>query len=162
MHYDVGGVRLTPDGAAASGQGAPAGAAARPGGPQIAPLSGAAGPRRVRLTVSRVDPWSVMKLAFLLAVAIGIMMVVAATVFWYVVDGLGVFDSIQQFVNQVVGEQTDFDITQFVAVDRFVSLATLIAVVNVVLLTALATIMALLYNITAALVGGMHVTLTDD
>ncbi|WP_242607986.1 DUF3566 domain-containing protein [Xylanimonas ulmi] len=159
MHYTAGGVRLTADGGpGAGGQAAPGPAgAARPAA--SAPVSG---PRRVRLTVSRVDPWSIMKLAFLLAVAIGIMTVVAAAVFWYVLDGLQVFDKVQQFINEVVGQQTNVDLTQFVAFDRVVSLATLVAVVNVVLLTALSTIMALLYNITAALVGGVHVTLTDD
>jgi len=43
-----------------------------------------------------------------------------------------------------------------------VSLATLIALVNIVLLTAIATIMTMLYNITAALVGGIHLTPTDE
>jgi hypothetical protein len=164
MHYTAGGVRLTADGQpvppTAGGPGAPGGpgqpAPARPAQP-----AGLGGPRRVRLTVSRIDPWSVMKLAFLLAVAIGIMTVVAAAVFWFVVDGLGTFDEIQQFINQVIGQQAT-DISEFVAFDRVVSLATLIAIVNIVLMTAIATIIAIVYNITAALVGGVHVTLTDD
>ena len=37
-----------------------------------------------------------------------------------------------------------------------------LAVVNVILLTALATVAALLYNLCASLVGGLGVTLTDD
>lgn len=165
MHYSAGGVRFGADGQVpptAGGPGAPGGpgqpAPARPAQPSG---SGLGGPRRVRLTVSRIDPWSVMKLAFLLAVAIGIMTVVAAAVFWFVIDGLGTFDEIQQFINQVIGQQAT-DIAEFVAFDRVVSLATLIAIVNVVLMTAIATIVAILYNITAALVGGVHVTLTDD
>jgi hypothetical protein len=43
-----------------------------------------------------------------------------------------------------------------------ISIATLVAIVDVVLVTVLAPIMALLYNLTSALVGGVHVTLTDD
>jgi hypothetical protein len=116
----------------------------------------------VRLTVSRIDPWSIMKLAFLLSVAVAIMTVVAAAVFWLVVDSLGTFDEIQQFITQVIGQNSTVNIEDFVAFDRVVSVATLIAIVNIVLMTALATIMAILYNITAALVGGVHVTLTDD
>ena len=38
--------------------------------------------RRVRLTVSRVDPWSAMKVSFLLSVALGIAMVVMVFVLW--------------------------------------------------------------------------------
>ncbi|OLT54488.1 hypothetical protein BJF88_08825 [Cellulosimicrobium sp. CUA-896] len=120
------------------------------------------GPRRVRLSVSRIDPWSAMKLGFLLAVAIGIMTVVATAVVWYVLDGMMVFDKVQDFVTQIAGEESDVDIKQFVEFGRVVSLATLLGVVNVVIITALSTIMAFLYNIVAALVGGVHLTLTDD
>ncbi|MCB7135758.1 DUF3566 domain-containing protein [Cellulosimicrobium marinum] len=120
------------------------------------------GPRRVRLSVSRIDPWSAMKLGFLLAVAIGIMTVVAVAVFWYVLDSMLVFQTVQDFVEQIAGEESNVDITQFVEFGRVISLATLLSVVNVVIITALSTIMAFLYNIVAALVGGVHLTLTDD
>jgi len=120
------------------------------------------GPRRVRLAVSRIDPWSAMKLGFLLAVAIGIMTVVATAVVWYVLDGMQVFFKIEELFTQIVGTETDVDIQQYVAFGRVISIATLLGVVNVVIITALSTIMAFLYNIVAALVGGVHLTLTDD
>jgi hypothetical protein len=120
------------------------------------------GPRRVRLAVSRIDPWSAMKLGFLLAVAIGIMTVVATAVVWYVLDGMMVFSKIEDLFTQIVGTETDVDIQQYVAFGRVISIATLLGVVNVVIITALSTIMAFLYNIVAALVGGVHLTLTDD
>jgi len=120
------------------------------------------GPRRVRLTVSRLDPWSVMKLAFLLSVAIGIMSVIAVALFWLVIDRLQVFATIQDFINEAVGGAATINITQYFEFGRIVSLATLVAVVNVIILTILAAIMAILYNITSTLVGGLRVTLTDD
>jgi hypothetical protein len=116
----------------------------------------------VRLAISRVDPWSVMKLAFLLAVAIAIMTVVATAVFWSVLNSFGVFTTVQSFVADAVGPQSNVNLTQYVEFPRVISLATLISICNIVLLTAIATIMAFLYNITAALVGGVHMTLTDD
>lgn len=119
-------------------------------------------PRRVRLAVSRIDPWSVMKLAFLLSVAIGIMIVVAAAVVWFVLDGLAVFTTANDMITEIAGAESSFSILQYVAFSRVVSGATVIAVVDVVLLTALSTIGAFLYNITAALVGGVNLTLTDD
>ena len=42
------------------------------------------------------------------------------------------------------------------------SLSIVFAVVDVVLLTAVATIGAFIYNVSANLVGGLHLTLTDD
>lgn len=146
MHYSAGSVHGT---AAAANGAAPATPAAE------------AGPRRVRLSISRIDPWSVMKLAFLLSVAIGFMIVVATMVVWYVLNDMGTFATIQDFLQQTVGPQT-VNIVQFIEFDRVVSLSVLIAIIDVVLLTAVATILAILYNITAALVGGVHLTLTDE
>ena len=142
--------------------------AARPApGPRLVPVGGpvpSGAPRRVRLAVSRVDPWSVMKLSFLLSVAVGIMIVVATIAAWTMIDNLGVFASVDQLLREVLGQESAdrLNIMQYFAFDRFVSGATLIAVVDVVLLTALATIGAFLYNVTAALVGGLHLTLTDE
>ena len=124
--------------------------------------STAAGPRRVRLAVSRIDPWSVMKLGFLLSIAIGIMTVVSTAVLWFVLDGMHVFSSINKTVTEVVGTESFINVLKYVEFGRVISLAVLIAVINVVLLTALATIGAFLYNIVAALVGGIHLTLTDE
>ena len=118
--------------------------------------------RKVRLAVARIDPWSVMKLSFLLSVAIGIMIVVAAAVIWFVLDGLAVFTKVNAMLVEIAGKESNFDILQFVGFGRVVSGATVIAVLDVILLTALSTIGAFLYNITAALVGGVNLTLTDD
>src|SRR5690606_38929281 len=136
------------------------GATPRPATGRIPTVGGA--PRRVRLAISRVDPWSVMKLAFLLSVAIGIMIVVAAVVVWFTLDGLHVFSRLDGLITQVTGPESDLDILKWVSFDKTVSAATLVAVIDVFLLTALATIGAFLYNIVAALVGGVHVTMTDE
>jgi hypothetical protein len=124
--------------------------------------AGARGPRKVRLTVARLDPWSVMKMAFLLSVAIGIMSVIAVTLFWLVIDHLQIFVTLQEFINDAVGTGATINITQYFEFGRIVSLTTLIAVINVIILTLLAAIMAIIYNITSTLIGGMRVTLTDD
>ncbi len=118
-------------------------------------------PRRVRLAIARVDPWSVMKLSFLLAVAAGIMLVVAAAVVWQALDGLNVFTEINTMI-VTLGGSDKYAILDAVSFKRTISLATIIGVVDIVLLTALATLGAFLYNIVAALVGGLHLTLTDD
>ncbi len=119
--------------------------------------------RRVRLTVSRVDPWSAMKIAFLLSVAMGIAGVVMVFVLWTILAGMGVFDQINGIVGQVVQDgQQRFDIMDFVGLGRVVSLSIVIAVIDVILVTAIATLGAFLYNVSSALVGGVQLTLTDD
>lgn len=132
------------------------------GGALPPPAARDGAPRRVRLAVSRIDPWSVMKLSFLLSVAIGIMIVVASAVVWFVLDGLAVFTEANNMITEIAGAESSLNILQYVEFSRVVSGATVVAVVDVVLLTALSTIGAFLYNITAALVGGVNLTLTDD
>jgi len=119
--------------------------------------------RRVRLTVSRVDPWSAMKIAFLLSVALGIAGVVMVFVLWTILAGMGVFDQINGIVGQVVQDgQQRFDIMDFIGLGRVLSLSIVIAVIDVILMTAIATLAAFLYNVSSALVGGVQLTLTDD
>ncbi|WP_243884681.1 DUF3566 domain-containing protein [Cellulomonas fengjieae] len=137
-------------------------AGARPSTGRIPTVGPHGAPRRVRLSISRVDPWSVMKLSFLLSVAIGVMIVVAAAVIWFTLNGLQVFSKIDTLVTTITGAEGDIQILQFVEFQRVISGATLVAVIDVFLLTAMATIGAFLYNIVAALVGGVHVTMTDE
>ncbi|WP_432488087.1 DUF3566 domain-containing protein [Kineococcus sp. SYSU DK018] len=126
------------------------------------PAQAVEAPRRVRLTLARVDPWSVTKLSFLLSVAVGIALVVATAVVWSVLDGMGVFTDVNGLLRDVVGGEVDVNLLDYLGFGKVLSLATVIAVVDVVLLTALSTITAFLYNVSAALVGGLDVTLSDD
>ncbi|WP_454084533.1 DUF3566 domain-containing protein [Georgenia sp. Marseille-Q6866] len=121
----------------------------------------ASGPRRVRLSVARVDPWSVMKLSFLLSIAVGIGIVVAAAAMWFVLDSMHVFADVEELLVTLDSENF-LRLMDYVQFDRVISMAAIIAVVDVLLLTALSTLGAFLYNIVAALVGGVHLTLTDD
>ena len=157
---------------------APREASAPAGAPASAPTRGQQGPspaeaarpaprpasaRRVRLTVSRVDPWSAMKISFLLSVALGIAGVVMVFVLWTILAGMGVFDQINGIIGQVVQDgQQRFDIMDFIGLGRVLSLSIVIAVIDVILVTAIATLAAFLYNVSSALVGGVQLTLTDD
>jgi nitrogen fixation-related uncharacterized protein len=164
------GARSFTAGAHTSTAPAPAGGQAPYGAQQARPQAGvgtatrpASGPRKVRLTLSRVDAWSVAKMGFLVSVAIGIAFVVMIAVLWMILDGMGVFTDLDRTVRTVLGESgAKFDLMNFVGFGRVLSLATVIGVIDVFLLTALSTLGAFLYNICSALVGGVQVTLTDD
>lgn len=118
--------------------------------------------RRARLVVSKVDTWSVLKLAFLLSVALGIITVVASVVLWIVLDLTGMFDGINELLSMLGGTSGALDVKDFLSLGQVAIFATIVSVVNVILLTALSVLAALLYNIAAALVGGVGMTLTDD
>ncbi|WP_406832773.1 DUF3566 domain-containing protein [Pedococcus sp. KACC 23699] len=146
----------------AGAQGVPrSGAPARPGA--AAPAASAARARRVKLTVSRVDPWSAMKMSFLISVALGIAGVVMVAVLWMILSGMGVFSEVNRLVGTIFNDtQNPFDIMDFLGFGRVLSLSIVVGVIDVILLTALSTLGAFLYNICSALVGGLQLTLTDD
>ena len=123
-----------------------------------------AGPRRVRLSLTRVDPWSIMKVSFMLSVAGGIMFVVAAIFVWYMLDALHVFSTIKELASTIMQSESNAYTTllEYLTLKQTVSMAIIIGVVNVALTTALSTVTAFLYNLTATLVGGIHLTLADD
>jgi len=116
--------------------------------------------RRARLRLVRVDPWSVMKTAFLLSIAFGIMCIVAVFIIWSVLGAANVFDSINASIEQVLDE--NFRIQDYIGMDRVLSITMLVAVLDVVLITAIATLGAFLYNLAASLLGGLEVTLAED
>src|SRR4026208_279569 len=77
-------------------------------------------PRRARLRLTRIDPWSVMKTSFLLSVAFGIVTVVAVTIVWSVLGAAGVWDSVNQMVRDVIGgeDTTNFNIENYLGTSR--------------------------------------------
>lgn len=122
------------------------------------------GVRRARLRLIHLDPWSVMKTSFLLSIAFGIVTVVAVAVVWSVLGAAGVWDSINRTVTNVVGGDTaqTFDVKNYVGTSRVLGFTMIVAVVDVVLITAISTLAAFLYNLAAALLGGVEVTLAED
>ena len=119
------------------------------------------GPRRARLTVKRIDPWSVMKFSFAVSLVLFIVVIVAASVLYLALDSMGVFTSINQTVADLVesggGAGASFRITA----RGVIGTAAVLGALNVLLFTSLATLGAFIYNVCADLVGGVEVTLAE-
>jgi hypothetical protein len=122
------------------------------------------GPRRARLRLTRIDPWSVMKNAFLLSIAFAVVTVVAVGMVWQVLGAAGVWDAINDTVQEAVGgdEFGSFQVEDYVGTSRVLGFTMLVAAIDVILITAAATLTAFLYNMGAALLGGVEVTLSED
>ena len=128
-------------------------------------ITGAAarGPRRARLNLKRIDPWSVMKFSFAVSVVLFIVVVVATSVLYLALDAMGVWGevnrSLSDLVNASGGASADggFRITAW----GVIGTSMLVGAVNVVLFTALATLGAFIYNVCADLVGGVELTLAE-
>lgn len=121
--------------------------------------------RRARLRLTRIDPWSVMKTSFLFSIAFGIMFWFATYVVWSVVGASGLLDSVNAILQTLLSnpnDQTQVRIEDFVNTNKVLGIAALIAVINVVLLTAIGTLTAFLYNLSANILGGLELTLAED
>jgi Transmembrane domain of unknown function (DUF3566) len=122
-------------------------------------------PRRARLRLSRIDPWSVMKVSFLLSIAFGIVTVVSVFLVWSVLGAAGVWDSINNTVSDTVSSGNNvstFDISDYLGMSRVLGFTMLVSVIDVILITAIATLGAFLYNMAASLLGGIELTLAED
>jgi len=120
--------------------------------------------RKARLRLTRIDPWSMMKTSFLLSIALGVVIVVSVLMVWTVLGAADVWSSINQTVQDVVGGQdaSTFDIEDYLGTRRVVGFTMIVAAVDVVLVTAICTLGAFLYNMSASLLGGIEVTLAED
>ncbi len=123
----------------------------------------AAGPRQARLYLSRLDPWTVMKTAFVVSLGLAIVVIVATMLLWILLSLTGTFDSINQTLNDVGGSgSSSLDVSSFLSFGRIMGFALLLAAFEIVLTSALATVIAAIYNITVDFTGGVEVTLSED
>lgn len=118
--------------------------------------------RRMSLSLVRVDAWSVAKVTFLLSVAGGIIQVIAAGLVWLFLNMVGVFDQVTQIVSSTGLNSNGFNLADVFSLPTILSAVTILSVVEIVILTLLSAIGALLYNVVGSLVGGIHLTLGDD
>lgn len=148
----------------AGDQGTPGTVVTSSGGPHTRTV------RRAKVAVTRVDPWSVMKISFTLFVALAIVILVAVALLWWVLDSSGVFDQLSQSILKITGT-TDtsggslttgsFQLNNYIGLGRVMGVTTILVVINTILLTALATLAAFLFNLSVGLVGGVDITLTE-
>ncbi|WP_240680333.1 DUF3566 domain-containing protein [Alloscardovia theropitheci] len=118
--------------------------------------------RRMKLSLTQIDPWSVTKVSFMLLIAAALIQLVAVIFLYFVLQAAGIFDSLTSIVSSAGLSSGGFDIASFISLGRVISIFTIISVFEIVVGTVLAAIGAFLYNIVSSLVGGIHVTLGDD
>lgn len=129
--------------------------------PTQAPRPSRAAPRprpktvRRRSTVRKVDPWSVLKLSLIFYLCLLVVVMLGLTVFWAVVNRLGVIDTLLSFLGQL-----QFDVT--IDGGNLARAMFLTGLVNVVLWSGINVFAALLYNLVADVIGGLKITLVDE
>lgn len=125
----------------------------------VPPAAGTGGGTRVaRLRVRRIDPWSAMKTGFVFAVGLGIAYVIAAGLLFLFSDLAGVFDSFNTTIAELTGDSAVFSFS----LGGVIAAAAVFAVIEVIIMTLLFAVMAMLYNAAASVTGGIQVKLAED
>ena len=125
---------------------------------------GTAPTRRAQLVLARIEPWSVMKFSFMVSLVGWVILFVAVAALYYVLSKLGVFHSIQSTITDVTSSKGSAGADsngQWFSASRILGYTMLVGAVNVVLITALATVGAVVYNLVTYLAGGIEVTLKE-
>jgi hypothetical protein len=122
--------------------------------------SRAQGPVRASMQVRRFDPWSVLKVSLVLSVALFFVWMIAVAFLYLVLGGMGVWSKLNSNVGDLLTSASGSG-GELVSSGTIFGGAALIGLVNIVLLTAMATCGAFIYNLTTDLVGGIEVTLAD-
>lgn len=121
-------------------------------------VSSEATQRKARLFVTHLDPWSVAKSAFMLGLTLGGVTIVATIGLWLMLSAAGVFEAITGVISDASGSSASVN---FLSLGRLIGLSMVVSAAEIVLVSVLATLFAVLYNLSVGFTGGVEVTLTD-
>jgi hypothetical protein len=134
--------------------------------PGFAPLAGqqagrrgprARGPRRAKLQLRHINPWTVLKFSCVLSVALFFVWLITIGLLYGILQAAGVIDHINDAVTTINGTTSKRPITPGLVFGG----SAIIGVINMVLFIALSTVGSVVYNLCADLVGGVEVTLSE-
>ena len=119
--------------------------------------------RRANLIIARLEPWSVMKFSFLMSLVAWVVLFVAVALLYYALAGLGVFDAIERAFRGVTASQGSggVNLNRWLSASRVLGYTMLIGAMNVILITALSTVGAVIYNLVSYLGRGIEITLKE-
>lgn len=112
--------------------------------------------RQVRLKLVYLDVWSLVKLSFLVWLCLGIVLVVASILIWVVLYSTQVFDTLDETLRDVIGDE-NFSIADRFGIGQVAFFALIVALLNTIVGTALGAIGGFLYNLSVRFTGGLLV-----
>ena len=117
--------------------------------------------KQVRLKLVYVDFWSTVKLSFLVAVSLGIVLVVATIMIYLVLQSTSIFDTLDKNLVEILGDE-NFSITDTFSLAQVSLFSVVVAILNIVVGTALGAITSVLYNFSVRITGGLLVGFTNN
>ena len=112
--------------------------------------------KQVRLRLVHVDFWSAMKVSAILGLVLGIVQLVVVFVMWTLLQVVGLFDKIDEVLRDILA-QPDFAIASILSLPQVMMFSLLVAVLNFVVITVMGAVIAVLYNLSVRITGGLQV-----
>lgn len=128
---------------------------------QTIPARASGAPLRAAVQIRRVDPWSIFKVAGVLCVAGFFIWMIAVAILYGILGGMGIWDQINSSFGTLVSADGSTSGQDLISGGQVFMFSALFGIASAVLLTALATISAYIYNVCADFVGGVEITLAD-
>ncbi|NYE18551.1 DUF3566 domain-containing protein [Microbacterium immunditiarum] len=116
--------------------------------------------KQVRLRLVYIDFWSAVKLSFLAAVAIAIVTVVAFFLMFLVVQTTGLISTVDEFFQSL--SDGGVSLTNFIGLPQVMAFASIVAILNLVVVTVMGAVIAAIYNLAVKITGGLLVGFTSN
>ena len=115
---------------------------------------------RVRRIIRKIDPWTVLKVTFVLNFIVALTMVLGFSILWVLLVNAGVPQGLEDIARRLA--LLDADASLVGNVEPLFSSVVFLAIVYLLTQTALATIGAFFYNLVSDLVGGIEVVVLEE
>ena len=115
---------------------------------------------RVRRIIRKIDPWTVLKVTFVLNFIVALTMVLGFSILWVLLVNAGVPQGLEDIARRLA--LLDADASLVGNVEALFSSVVFLAIVYLLTQTALATIGAFFYNLVSDLVGGIEVVVLEE
>jgi uncharacterized protein involved in cysteine biosynthesis len=115
---------------------------------------------RVRRIIRKIDPWTVLKVTFVLNFIVALTIVLGFSILWVLLVNAGVPQGLEDIARRLA--LLDADASLVGNVEPLFSSVVFLATVYLLTQTALATIGAFFYNLVSDLVGGIEVVVLEE
>lgn len=121
----------------------------------------AAATKQVRLKLVYIDFWSAVKLSFLASVCVAIVEIVVTALVWTVLNSTGIFTQLSGTMSDILGD-ANFSVLDSFSLAKVMVFTVVVAVLTVIVMTAIGAISAVVYNLSVRLTGGLLVGFTNN
>jgi hypothetical protein len=117
--------------------------------------------KRAVMRLVYIDFWSALKMSFLVSLIVAAITLVIALLVWAALEKFGAVSLAQEFLESVAGAQ-GAALVSGITFSNFLTFALVVALLEVIVVSALGAIFAALFNLATNVVGGWKVTFGGD